>query len=625
MRKVVLLFAALFTLAGCSRSLEQPAKMKEGELFTWSTRAGTTATKTSLEGTTLSWVVGDRIGIFVGDIQENMPFVNTEGNYFDGSLVCRGESFYPINYYAYYPYVENAVPSTTVSAILPSEQTAPFDESANYMVANIVSAKYDESDMPLVTFDFNNQLMSIVKVTVTNSDAEYAAQELLGVSMEATGGQTLAGHFQFDITSPTSAPLFSTTPAEVFTTVSSTFPEASRPTLGLNVPHSLYLLVNPITVPALKLVVKTTDYAFVVTTSTSTVFEKGKVVSLPVIDVKGKAPQRRIRQCVLWGDSITSNAGYPTSAQGILGPDWEVIGAGIGGDSPLGIAGRQGGIPLCLNMGFTIPASNTDPAVKIGVPYSTKNSSNASSPSSLGATSAQRYVANAGGRINPCVIKFKDGDQDVEIEGSVAYNASGWWDFTRTTSGAQVDVPAGATFLSYGARAYKDADVIVIYMGANGGYSGINNGYTALAAFYQQMKDYTTQKKAVIMGFHMGYIKFPNESEKTYWTTEYRDIMQDTFGSNFLDLKSEMTKVTGGTEVPEEKYAAAYNLLIETGRYTIGQAMTAADIDALSKGYWPQSFASTSNYSDVHFNTYGAKAMAILVKRKMKELGYLDY
>lgn len=604
MRNTWIILATVFILAGCSRSLEQPALMKKGDFFKWSTRACAETTKTSLDGTTLSWVTGDKIGIFIGDIQENKLFVNTVGNNFDGTFIYEGVSAPSINYYAYYPFIYTREPSSTITATLPSEQTAPFDPTANFMVADVESAKYDEADMPSVNFQFNNQLMSIVKLTITDTSGEYAAQQLLSASIEATGGETLAGKFSFDITSPASAPTFSVIPEEVSSSVLSTYPTESRPVLGAG-SHSIYFLVNPVTVTALKVIIKTTDNVFVAKTTIDTVFEKGKVISLPTIDLKNIAPQRRIRKLVLWGDSIT-NTGYRNYVQAQLGSDWEVIRGGIGGDSPLGIAGRQGGIPLCLNNGFVIPASNTE-SVAVGPPYSTKNTADEAAYISLGVVSAQRYYGDPGGLLNPCTIKFNDGVKDVEIEGTLTDNGNGW-DFTRTTSGEEVTVPAKATLLTYGAKAYKDADVIVIYMGANGGYKTDN----VLASFYQQMIDYTVSKKAIVVGFHMGYIHFPAGSEKTYWTEDFRDIFRASFGDNFLDLKTE-----GVTN--------ASKLLVETGAYTPGQAFTDADADALANGYWPQSFASTNNYSDVHFNGYGSKAMAILVRQKMKDLGYLDY
>ena len=603
MRNVKLFLATVLILAGCSRSLEQPASIKADDTFSWHPVASMSATKTSIEGTTLSWAPGDKIGVFVGDIQENYAFTNTGANSFDGVFEYRHETHAAIDYYAYYPYVQNASPSTTMQAILPSAQTAPFDPTANFMVADVVQdEKYDEEDMPSVTFQFNNQLMSLVKVTVTSSDDTYSAQELLGVTIEATSGETLAGHFSFDIANPSANPVFSIVPAEVYAQVSSTFPELSRPTLGLNTPHSIYLLVNPVTVSSLKIVVRTTDHAFVATSTTPTTFTKGHVVSLPVIDLKNRTPQRRVRQCVLWGASNTS-ALFLQHMQTLLGEDWEVIRCGVGGDTALGIAGRQGGIPVVLKDAFTIPASNEE-TVSISSLYTTKNSRY---EDGLAAIGRDGYYNNPGSGLNPVIIRFNDGVKDVEVEGTIIIK-NYQFSFRRSTSGEEINVPARASVITYGSRAYKDADVIVTYPGINGGWGE----YEDLTAIIQSMIDYTSKKQAVIQGFHMGYIAFPEGTEKTYWTTGYRDAMQAAFGANYLDLK------TVGL-------ANAYRLLVETGKYIPGQALTDADKTALDAGYWPQSFAQSSIYSDVHFNTYGYNAMAILVKERMAELGYLDY
>ena len=50
-----------------------------------------------------------------------------------------------------------------------------------------------------------------------------------------------------------------------------------------------------------------------------------------------------------------------------------------------------------------------------------------------------------------------------------------------------------------------------------------------------------------------------------------------------------------------------------------------SDLDRqyISEGRWPHSFMYDSP-SDEHPSKYGAHAIAILVKEKMKELGYLD-
>ena len=130
------------------------------------------------------------------------------------------------------------------------------------------------------------------------------------------------------------------------------------------------------------------------------------------------------------------------------------------------------------------------------------------------------------------------------------------------------------------------------------------------------MMDYTTTKKVIAVGFHMGdrvYFDGNPKSYKDYWSVAYVNEMQDVMGEHFLDLN------TIGR-------ANALSLLIESGAYLNGTTeLTDRDQEAVDAGFWPQAWASSNSFYNVHLNSYGSKAMAILVKRKMAELGYLEY
>lgn len=607
MKKVLILVAVVSFVAGCSRERELPALMKEGDIFQWEMLARESlSTKTTFDGSSLSWAKGDLIGLFVDGIQTNRPFANTAGNSFSGNLIYKDQTSEAVNYYSYYPWVHTANPSTIIDATLPIEQTAPFDGHANFMVADVVQSRYDENDMPNLTFHFNNQLMSIVKVTIVNTDESSQDQQLLNVELEASGGETLAGQFSFDITDPTSGPTFSTTASLVSNVVKSVYPELSRPSLGLADEHIIYLLVNPTTVDGLKLTIRTTDNIYILTSSTETTFEKGKVVVMPTVTLDNLNMHKRIRSVVLWGDSIFNGLGEPL--QELLGSDWQVINGGVGGDVPLGIAGRQGGIPMCLDGGFTIPASYAK-AVSISHLQSSRTEALSEGRTPIGFESW--YTKNRS-KLNPCVIKFHDDvkNEDVEIEGTIIISGDNY-SFRRRTSGEAIDVPDGATVVSYGARAYRDADVMIMDMGGNGTITD----YNILSQIFQYMVNYSTKQKYVIIGFHFPHMYFPDGKERIYWTTEYRDIMTAAFGNNFIDMW------TLGTNREN-----AMRLLKESGAYPMDAvSFTDADDSALTDGYWPESFASTSNRSDLHLNSYGDKAMTIMIKERMQDLGYLDY
>lgn len=620
MRKLIrFLLIGLFIIeVGCSREMEQPFSISEVEEFLWSPKANqcwSHKTKTTLNGTTLAWEIDDEIGVFVDGIQDNKRFINIGGTSFSGSFVRLAEKKNSVEYYAYYPFVPGESRATKIRAILPSVQKAPFDASADFMIANVEQAKYDETDMPSVTFHFDNQLMSIVKVQITNSNPSLTGQKLRSIELEAIGGETLAGPFSFDVTAPSTPPVFSASPSEVTNKVIASYSEEDAPVLGSNTAHNVYLLVNPIDVGGLKVVIKTTDNVFEVTSSKETNLLKGTIVHLPAIDLNNLPSKPRVRRCVLWGDSITASPHYPEFLQKLLGDEWQVIGGGIGGDGVQGITCRLGANPICLKGAFTIPASNQQ-SVSISGLYSTVNIQHRPG---LGIISRESYATTSSSLMNPVVIKFNDGEKDVEIEGVIKITGdyeNSVCTFKRATSGEAVNVPDGATVITYGAREYKDADIVVIYMGANLDYiADPDRGLSkdeVLVEFYKDAINYVSTNKVVVVGFHMGFIHWKNGNSNTYWTDTYRNIFYDNFGEKYLDLKT-------------EGIADAYNLLVETGAYTPGQDYTMADEDALDAGYWPESFQQTHYLTDVHHSRYGLYAMAILVKRKMEQLGYLDY
>ena len=609
MIRIYLSIAIILITAGCAKDLAQPA-LDNDQTFEWSVNAIQQAgegTKTTLESNQLKWQSGDKIGVFIEGRQTNRAFTNTGENGFSGGLVKGMESGAHVKYYAYYPFQPNAASVTNIEATLPASQVAPFDPSANFMTADAVTASYDESDMPSITYNFTNQLFAIVKIVVKNTDEAIKEQKILGISMEAADGSTLAGDFNFDATEVGAKALFSETEKSSMVTMS--YPAESEPLLGTDISHQFYLFVNPVAVNGINVVVRTTDYVFTINSTKNVEFSKGSVNVLPEINLNGLEKKKRVRTCLLWGDSIT-NYSYLNKMKELLGSDWVVIRGGIPGDSPLGIAGRQGGIPLYLlgpggegDKSFTIPASKSQ-SVKVSRLRSSRNTKN---EPSLTAVGGAVYFTNPGGLFNPCVLSFNDGTKDINIEGNMSTDEGGNYYFTRSEDGEEINVPNGAKVTTYGARAYRDADVHIIYMGANRGFAS----YAALVQFHQAMIDYTTSKKVVILGFHMEHIVWSNTSSYTYWTPDYKNAMQSAFGSRFVDMRSVVN-------------ANPLKYLVASGAYTSEEPLSAEDQIAVSNGDWPSSLQNAYG-TDVHPNPYGNYVMAILALEKMQELGYLKY
>ena len=122
--------------------------------------------------------------------------------------------------------------------------------------------------------------------------------------------------------------------------------------LGKDVEHVVYAVVRAGEVSSLRLLIKTTNYVSAIESAAAVELPKGKIAALPAVDIAALEHINRVRTVVFWGDSITNNT-VISYLQQILGSDWIVVRGGIPGDTPRGIAARQGGLTLCTG-GITI-------------------------------------------------------------------------------------------------------------------------------------------------------------------------------------------------------------------------------------------------------------------------------
>lgn len=595
MKRVCLFFWVVFVSVSCAKDFAQ-LTVDNDTTFAWKVSGNQKQnenTKTTLESNKLSWVEGDMIGVFIEGRQSNRAFTNIGGNDFSGGLITGKESAKSVEYYAYYPFQTEASAIDNIEAALPASQSAPFDPSANFMTAEVVTASYDEASMPSVTYNFSNQLFSIVKIVVKNTDETMQNQQLLGISLEATDGSTLAGKFSFDASSADASPIFSD--SNISSVINMNYPDDAAPLLGNGTSHEFNLLVNPTTITGIKVIVRTTDYVFSINSSSEIQLLKGCIEVLPEININEFKKQNRVRTCILWGDSIT-NATVKDYLQKILGNDWKVVRGGIPGDTPLGIAGRQGGVPIVINSNVTVKYSEATQFEGFSSLWNSK-AEEVGKGAELGST--YWFADGNCSLLNPCYIK--NGDEYIAC--TITMDSDKKYYIKRNTDGEDITVKAGAYIYSHGSQQYRDAEVVVSYMGANSDYS---KDYAPLAKMYQAMMDYATSEHFIAVGFHMGYIEFPDGGNRTYWTQDYCDKMTELFGNKYLDLKS-----VGARD--------ADYIFKE-----LGISKTDKDVELIAGTNWPSSW-QTNYINNVHPNVYGSKAIAIMIKQRMQELGYMNY
>ena len=588
---------ALLVIGACSKLNEQPADAGDSTFTVGATAEVDAVSRTTLDGNSLAWSAGDRMGVFIDGLQFNASFKLQDGttNEFAGTFAHRNTAVAGAKCYAYYPYTYcGRLSATTVSAVLPDMQTAPFDASADFVVSDVVTVDYDEDDMPNLGFTFRNHLFSIVRITVRNSDEALASEKLMGVELQAKGCETLAGAFSFDVAEENCEPIFTTEVASLHSKVQVNYSTDTAPTLGKDTDHVIYAVVRAGEVSALRLLVKTTNYVSAIESAAAVMLPKGEIAVLPAVDVAALEHTNRVRTVVFWGDSITNDL-VTSYLQQILGTDWKVVRGGIPGDSPLGIAGRQGGIQLCTgDETITIPGDCTQ-RVQIKQLYSQYNGSLSPRLSSYWFSSSSCPL------LNPCTI--------AGVECNITSDDGTTFFVQRTENGVSATIEPRTAVLSYGAKTYKDADVVVTYLGAN------SSGTPALEQIvdcYRAIENYSSKKHCIEVGFHMAHIDFPNNGgSRDYWTETYRDRMTAEFGDNFLDMR------TVGN-------ANAARLLVESGALPAGASIPEKDRTAIADGDWPASLSSDYK-TNVHPNTYGSRVIAILVKERMAKLGYLDF
>lgn len=591
-------FGSIFTtlslaifLSGCSAQLENEA----GEWLTVAVEARQTATKSRMEaddGSTTSFVFenDDEMGFFAEGILNNIKLTCTNGaaGSFTGKIFVQGKqaAFQPsIDYYAYYPYSASAGKDpTALTGTLPATQEAPFDGRADYLVTDPITDVYDVDDFPALSFDFDTHLFAVVKLNVTNTNDAYAGEEILSIGLQSDN-TPLAGLFTFSAIDGDVE--FTEDPNYLNYKVLVEY--ATPPTLGTGITHSVYAVVNASSYASgtLKLVVNTTNYIFTVPSKKALRLKSYNMTSLATANVANASRRKRVQKIVLWGASTTSE-NYANAVRKQLGPNWEVIRGGVGGNTQLNIAVRQGGVPMVTQAKpFTIPASSEDYVSIDGLYIQTGEEGNYK----YSQVDTRSYSTVS--QMNPILI---DG-----VECEAIYDEVNGRRIRRLTDGEEKVISPRTLVLTNGARNCADADVMVVQVSYN---DRVSDEYRK--DLMDKMKAHLTNKEATML--INGYCASPTDFPQ-YWNETYSKNFTEYYGDCFMDLVRE-----GGGD-------NAVPLMLEIGQITNESQISAKDWEYINRDEWPLSwFAGEGN---VHPNTYGSTVMAILLRRRMAELGLL--
>ena len=593
----ILIALSLALLVACVAKREEEA----GEWLSIQVQAHMLETKTTLsddgDETSFHFDVGDEMGFFADGILENARLVckDAVNGSFSGKILVSGpqtEVRSSVDYYAYYPYSKAAGNDiSALTATLPATQKAPFDDGADFIVADPITEEYDPDVFPVLTLEFNTHLFAVVKLNVTNTNEAYAGEQILSIGLKSTG-EPLAGQFTFSAVDGDVE--FTDDPNYLSDQVMVEY--EIPPSLDVGVTHSVYAVVNATSYASgsLSLVVNTTNYIFTKTSRKVLRPKTYQMTSLSTVDISSASRRKRVRTLILWGDSLTSGA-LCSAVQAQLGNNWLVYWGGVPGDISEIIACRQGALEMVTGASdFILPAKAEDSVQISNLQWRDVVNGNVK----YGNIVHNWTFRGSSPQLNPLIING--------IECKVSYNQSDKKVYlNRMTDGDEVVIPARSSVSTYGSRVFRNADVIVVYMGTNSRPSE-----NRLIYLHDKMKEYLTEQDAVMIvnGFHQSTTDLPQ-----YWKPSYVEAMTAHYGRYFNDQRTE-----GGGD-------NAIPLMKEIGQITDESMISDVDWEYINRGDWPYSWFVTESVPGdyTHLNNYGAKVQAILLRRRMAELGLL--
>lgn len=195
-----------------------------------------------------------------------------------------------------------------------------------------------------------------------------------------------------------------------------------------------------------------------------------------------------------------------------------VYNCGAGGENARTIMARQGGDVMVVN-NITIPADCTPVVIA-------ERSTDEGIKTEEGGL-AKPLLRGSDYHVNPCWI----GD----IEGTLSWTGfdhtdmNGTWTFTRNKPGNLLTIERPTALVTNFDRIHNESnEIMIIFMGANGGYGNIAN----LVEMHKKMIDHFKGKEYIILGMSIG---------NSLRMKGYESAMKEAFGRRFISLREYLT------------------------------------------------------------------------------------
>ncbi len=280
-----------------------------------------------------------------------------------------------------------------------------------------------------------------------------------------------------------------------------------------------------------------------------------------------------------YGDSLTFSYGggeitYPGTLKGLLGSKYRVNNLGIGGETTITIAGRQGSIPMRVKA-VTIPAKvNTIEIAFCGE-----------------GEEVPKPLRQGEAGVNPCFLKGIKGILSITQSTTTSEDAK--WYFTREDSGEEVHIEEGEEVITQAAW-HRRYGILVLWTGTNDVFSDpIGKSIEKLLHKQRIMIDYlkSSDKKYIVLG-----LTYKKNLEASV-IDGINKALEKEYGEYFLDIKTALVK-----------YGLQASGIVESGQ----------DKRDIGQGNVPASL----RVDEVHLNEHGYRFIGEQVYKKGCELGY---
>lgn len=280
-----------------------------------------------------------------------------------------------------------------------------------------------------------------------------------------------------------------------------------------------------------------------------------------------------------YGDSLTFSYGggeitYPGTLKGLLGSKCRVNNLGIGGETTITIAGRQGSIPMRVKA-VTIPAKvNTVEIAFCGE-----------------GEEVPKPLRQGEAGVNPCFLKGIKGRLSITQSTTTSEDAK--WYFTREDSGEEVHIEEGEEVITQAAL-HRRKGILVLWTGTNDVFTDpIGKSIEKLLHKQRIMIDYlkSSDKKYIVLG-----LTYKKNLEASV-IDGINKALEKEYGEYFLDIKTALVK-----------YGLQASGIVESGQ----------DKRDIGQGNVPASL----RVDEVHLNEHGYRFIGEQVYIKGCELGY---